>query len=127
MENKIDRNDLIYRRGNKEKDKTYDFQKFKTIRSFGRKIYNNYLPLHDAFEQKIRLKEDIDIFKESIKPKESVKKTKTKKKKNDQFLRIQLYFLVKSKKFLMALKVECSPHKTRVIQMKPLTISSLKC
>ena len=82
MENKIDRKDLIYRRGNKEKDKTYDFQKLKKIRSFRRKIYNNYLSLHDAFEQKIRLKEDIDIFKESTKPKESVKKKKKKKKTN---------------------------------------------
>ena len=35
-ENKIDRNDLIYETGNKKKDKTYDFQKFKTIRSFER-------------------------------------------------------------------------------------------
>ena len=36
MENKIDINYLIYKTGNKKKDKTYDFQKFKTIRSFGR-------------------------------------------------------------------------------------------
>ena len=32
MENKLDRNDLIYKTGNKKKDKAYDFQKFKTIR-----------------------------------------------------------------------------------------------
>ena len=36
MENKLDRNNLIYKTGNKKNDKTYNFQKFKTIRSFGR-------------------------------------------------------------------------------------------
>ena len=70
MENKLDRNDLMNKTGNKKKNKTYDFQKFKTIRSFGREIYNNDLSLDDALEQQIRLKDDIDIFKESAKPKE---------------------------------------------------------
>ena len=70
MENKLDRNDLMNKTGNKKKNKTYDFQKFKTIRSFGREIYNNGLSLDDALEQQIRLKDDIDIFKESAKPKE---------------------------------------------------------
>ena len=32
---------------------------FKTIRSFGREIYNNDLSLDDALEQQIRLKDDI--------------------------------------------------------------------
>ena len=32
----IDRNDLIYKTGNKKKDTINDFQKFKTIRSFPR-------------------------------------------------------------------------------------------
>ena len=36
IENKFDKNDLIYNTGSKKKDKTYDLQKFKTIRSFGR-------------------------------------------------------------------------------------------
>ena len=31
MGNKLDRNDLIYKTGNKKNDKTYDFQKFRTI------------------------------------------------------------------------------------------------
>ena len=35
-ENKLDRNDLIYETGNKKKDETYDFQRFKTIRCFER-------------------------------------------------------------------------------------------
>ena len=66
-------NNLIYKSSNKKKDKTYDFQKFKTIRSFGREIYNNDLSQNDAHELQIRLKYDIDVLKESTKPKESVK------------------------------------------------------
>ena len=38
MENKLNRNYLIYKTGNKKKEKTYDFQKFTTIRSFGKEI-----------------------------------------------------------------------------------------
>ena len=74
IENKFDRNDLSYKTGNKKKDKTFDFQNFKTIRSFGSENYKNYLSLDDALEQQRRLKYDIDIFKESAKPKESVQK-----------------------------------------------------
>ena len=76
IENKLDIDNLIYKTGNKKKDKTYDFQKFRTIRSFGREIYNNELLLDDVLELQIRLKNDIDIFKESTEPKESVKKEK---------------------------------------------------
>ena len=54
MENKLNRNDLIYKTSNSKKDKTYDFQKFQTITSFGRKIYNNYLSLDNALEQEVR-------------------------------------------------------------------------
>ena len=68
MKNKIDRNDLIYKTFNTKKDETYDFQKFKTIRSLRREIYNNDLSLNDALEQQIRLKDDIDILKNSTKP-----------------------------------------------------------
>ena len=39
IEQKINRNNLTYKTGDK-KDKTYDFQKFKTITSFRREIYN---------------------------------------------------------------------------------------
>ena len=63
------RDDSIYKTGNKKKDKTYDFQKFKTIRYFGREIYNSNLSQDDAFEQQLRLKHDSVIYKESTKPK----------------------------------------------------------
>ena len=72
MENELDRNYLIYKTGNKKKDKTYDFRNFKTIRSFGIELSNNNLSLDDILEQWIRLKDDIDIFKESTRPKQPV-------------------------------------------------------
>ena len=72
MKNKLDRNYLIYKTGDKKRDKTFDFQKFETTRSFGKEIYNNDSALDDALEITIILKDNIDIFKESAKPKESV-------------------------------------------------------
>ena len=66
-EKKLDRNDLSYKTGNKKNSKTYGLQKFKTIRYIGREIYSNDLYLDNALEQKIRLKDDIDLFKESVK------------------------------------------------------------
>ena len=73
MENKLDRNDLIYETSNKKKDKTYDFQNFKTIRFFGGEIDNNGLSLDDTLEEQIRLNDDIDVFKESAKSKKKKK------------------------------------------------------
>ena len=62
MEKKLNRDDLIYKTGNKKKDKTFDFQKFKIKRSFGREFYRNDLSLDDALEPQIRL--NVYIFKE---------------------------------------------------------------
>ena len=93
MENKLNRNYLIYKTGDKKKIKTYDFQKIKTIRSFGR-----------ALEQLIKLKYNIDIFKEPARLKELVKK-----EKNDLLFKMQLYFLMEDNKFLMFLKVVLFP------------------
>ena len=81
MENKLDRNSLIYKIG------TYDFQKFKTVKSFGSEIYKNDLSLNDAIQEQIRLKNYIDIFKQFTKPNETVKKEKktlTQKMGNEQ-------------------------------------------
>ena len=50
MGNELDRNDLIYKTGNKKKVKIYVFHKFETLRSFGRKIYNNGFSLDDPLE-----------------------------------------------------------------------------
>ena len=76
MENKPNRDNLNLKTGNKKKHKTYDFPKFKTIRSFGKEICNNDLSLDDALELQIRFKDDTDIFKESAEPKKITQKRK---------------------------------------------------
>ena len=60
------------------------------------------------------LQTDIDVFKESAKPKESAKK-----EKKALTLKTQLYFLMEKKKFLMLLKVEClqKENKEKVLQV----------
>ena len=77
IEVKINRYDLIYKTGDKERDKTYNFQKFKTIKSFGREIYNDELTLEHAFEEQIKSQNEIDKFKESTKPQIKEKKVLT--------------------------------------------------
>ena len=62
IEQKINGNDLIYKTGNKKKGKKYDFQKFKTIRSFGRDIYSINLSLDDALEEQVNLRDEINSF-----------------------------------------------------------------
>ena len=62
IEQKINGNDLIYKTGNKKKEKKYDFQKFKTIRSFGRDIYSINLSLDDALEEQVNLSDEINSF-----------------------------------------------------------------
>ena len=52
MENELNRDNLIYKTVNKRKDKRNAFQKFKTIRSFGREIFKNDLPLDNALAQR---------------------------------------------------------------------------
>ena len=90
--NALSRDDLIYKTGNKKKHKTYFFGRFKTIRSFGREVYNNDLSLDDTLEQQIRLIDDTNMCKESTKSKESFKIEK-------KLLTVQLYFLIEDKKF----------------------------
>ena len=74
IENKLDKSYLSCKTGNKKNNKVYNFQKFKTVTSSGREIHNNDLSLDDSFEQQIKSKNDIDIFKDSIRPKKSFKK-----------------------------------------------------
>ena len=65
MNNKLNRDYLIYKIGNKKKDKTYNFQKFKTIQFFGREIYSDILMIDNPLEEQDAIYE----FKESTKPK----------------------------------------------------------
>ena len=78
--------------------KVYDFQKFKTVRSFGREVYNDNLALDDAFDEQVTLKDKIDKFKEFMKPQINENRELT-------FLKTQIDILREDKKFLMSMKV----------------------
>ena len=78
------------------------FQIFKTIRLFGREIYSDNSSLDDVLEQQTRLQEDIDFFSKNLQK----QKNQLKKKKKEKLLKMQLYFLMEGKKFLMLLEVE---------------------
>ena len=67
---KINIDKWIYKTCDKKKDKTYDFKKqYKTIKFFQREIHSNAFTLEDGLEEQIKFKNQIDIFKESTKPK----------------------------------------------------------
>ena len=59
---KINRDDLIYKSGNKKQDKKFDFEKFKIIKSFGREIYCDNLTLDDVLGEQINWKDEIEKF-----------------------------------------------------------------
>ena len=60
--------------GEKKKSKIYDFQKFNTVRSFGGETSKGIIALNDTFDEQINLKDVIDKFSESPKPKTTNKK-----------------------------------------------------
>ena len=60
----------------------HDFQKFKTIRSFGREIYSRIIALNDAFEEQINLKDEIDKSMNLLNKKPKLKKRKSTDKRN---------------------------------------------
>ena len=62
IEEKINRDDLIYKSGNKKQDKKFDFEKFKIIKSFGREIYSDNLTLDDVLGEQINWKDEIEKF-----------------------------------------------------------------
>ena len=67
---KINIDKWIHKTCDKKKDKTYDFKKqYKTIKFFQREIHSNAFTLEDELEEQIKFKNQIDIFKESTKPK----------------------------------------------------------
>ena len=82
IEQKINRDGSVYKTCNKKKDQIYNFQKFETLRYFGREIHNGILALNDALEEQINLKYEIDKSKESAKPKTSDKMKKALNFKN---------------------------------------------
>ena len=68
IEQEINRDDLIYKIVNKEKDKTFDSPKLKIIRFFQKEIYSSIITLNVTLEGQINLKIQLDKFKECMKP-----------------------------------------------------------
>ena len=73
IEQEINRNDLIYKAGNKEKNEIYHFHKDEYIKIFEKKNWWQFSIPKKVLEEWIRLKDKIDNFKESMKLKNSNK------------------------------------------------------
>ena len=94
----IDREKLVY----KAHGNTYDFRKFRTIRNFGKDIYEGEVALEEADNDQSDLLDEIKNFSDKTRPKSLKKKKKNKK----LFLKTHINFMMWEKKFLMGLKVK---------------------
>ena len=88
----VDREKLVYRAS----AFTYSFQNFRTIRTFGRDIYNGEITLKEADEDQASLLNEIMNFRDKTKPQDEEKKQKKK-----MFLKTCITFLRAEKKSLM--------------------------
>ena len=70
IEKTVDREKLIY----KTKEYTYSFKNFRTIKTFGRDIYDGKIILKEADEDQADLLSEIISFKKITKPKTIEKK-----------------------------------------------------
>ena len=75
IEKTVDRERLAY----KASGYTYSFQIFQTIRTFGRDIYNDEIPLKTADEDQANLLAEIMNIKKKTKPQDPEKKSRKKK------------------------------------------------
>ena len=93
-----DREKLVYRAS----EYTYSFQNFRTIRAFGRDIYNGEITLKEADEDQASLLNEIMNFRDKTKPQDKERKRKKKK----MLLQTCISFLRAEKKSLMLLIVK---------------------
>ena len=98
IEKTIDREKLVYRAS----VHSYSFQNFRTIKTFGRDIYNGEITLKEADEDQASLLNEIMNFRHKTKPQDQEKKTRKKK----MFLKTCITFLKADKKSLMVLIVK---------------------
>ena len=97
IEKTVDREKLVYRAS----AFTCSFQNFRTIRTFGRDIYNGEITLKEADEDQASLLSEIMNFRDKTKPQDEEKKQKKK-----MFLKTCITFLRAEKKSLMLLIVK---------------------
>ena len=72
IEKTVDREKLVYRAS----EYTYSFQNFRTIKTFGRDIYNDQITLKEADEEQSSLLNEIRNFRHKTKPRNEEKKQK---------------------------------------------------
>ena len=75
IEENIDKEKLVYNAS----EYTYDFKKFRTIRTFGRYIYDGKISLEEADEDQSDLADETEKFKNKTRPKNLEKKTRKRK------------------------------------------------
>ena len=75
IEKTVDREKLVYRAS----EYTYSFQNFRTIRTFGRDIYNGEITIKEADEDQSSLLNEIKNSRDKTKPQDVEKKTQKKK------------------------------------------------
>ena len=97
IEKAVDREKLVYRAS----EYTYSFQNFRTIRTFGRDIYNSDITLKQPDADQSSLVNEIKNFRDKTKPQDEEEKKKTK-----MFLQTCISFLRVEKKSLMLLIVK---------------------
>ena len=97
IEKNVDREKLIY----ETNDYIYSFRNFKTIKTFGRDIYEGKITLEKANEYQTDLLAEIIDFKKNTKP-----RSQEKNKKKELFFKTCIIFLRVEKKFLMLLKAK---------------------
>ena len=93
IEKTVDREKLI----NKTKEYTYSFKNFRTIKAFGRDIYDGKITLKEADEDQADLLSEIIILLKNSKTKNYREKTRQK------IIYKNLYILKVEKEFLMLL------------------------
>ena len=104
IEKTMDREKLVYRAN----EYTYSFQNFRTIRAFGRDIYNGEITLKEADEDQASLLNEIINFREKTKPRDEERE----KKKKDVLTNLYKFFEGREK-VLNAFDSKIFPIKTK--------------
>ena len=97
IEKTVDREKWVYRAS----EYTYSFRNFRTIRTFGRDIYEGQITLEEADKDQSNLLHNIRNFMDKTRPQNDEKKQEKK-----LFLKTCINFLSRRKYFLMVLIVK---------------------
>ena len=117
IEKTVDRKNLVYRAN----EHAYSFKNFKTIKTFGRDIYNGKIASKEIDEDKINLLVEIIIFKSKIKP----EKPEKKQKKDDILRNLYGLFDVRER-VLDAFEWKIFPVKNKGTGFSSFDLSKLK-